>query len=143
MFARKPRRLRGLPINMAAQSGITAADLFIALRRAGELLTQVVEEMEPALERAVAMSAGQLSLMVSEAPAGQHQVVQRTADWAKDVLDPLERLLGLAAAPPYAAAQDEIQKRIIADLKEEITSLRARVNTLKTLVLENQASSPN
>ncbi|MBT18325.1 MAG: hypothetical protein CL889_05075 [Dehalococcoidia bacterium] len=128
---------------MATQPGITAADLFIALKRAGELLTLVVEEMEPALERAVAMSAGQLSLIASEAPSGQHQLVQRTADWAKDVLDPLERLLGLASAPPYAAAQDEIQKRIIADLREEVTSLRARVNTLKARVLENQAKSLN
>ena len=50
---------------------------------------------------------------------------------------------GLASAPPYAAAQDEIQKRIIADLREEDTSLRARVNTLKAMVLENQAKSLN
>ena len=60
---------------MATQPGITAADLFIALKRAGELLTLVVEEMEPALERAVAMSAGQLSLIASEAPSGQHQLL--------------------------------------------------------------------
>lgn len=128
---------------MTTQPGITAADLFLAIRRAGELLTHVVEEMEPALERAAAVSAGQLSLLQSDAPQTQREVAERTAAWAREVLDPLERLLGLAAAPPYLAAQDGVQKRIIRDLREEVASLRERVAMFKGLVLQNQAHSPN
>jgi len=128
---------------MTSQPSMTAADLFGALRKAGELLTHLVEEMEPALERAAAVSAGQLSLLALDSPEGQREVAERTAAWARDVLDPLERLLGYAASPPYLTAQDDIQKRIIRDLREEVASLRERVGMLKRLVLGNQARSPN
>ena len=128
---------------VTTQPTMTAADLFSALRRAGELLTNLVQEMEPALERAAAVSAGQLSLLALDAPEAQREVAERTAAWARDVLDPLERLLGYAASPPYLAAQDDIQKRIIRDLREEVASLRERVGMLRKLVLENQARSPN
>ena len=128
---------------MVTQPSVTAADLLVALKRSGELLTTLVDDLEPSLERAAAVSAGQLSLIDSDAPARQREVAERTAAWAREVLEPLERLLGVAAAPPYLVAQDDIQKRIIRDLREEVSRLRDQVSVLKTVALDGQARSLN
>ena len=128
---------------MTTQPGISVAVLFSAIRRASELLTGVVAVLEPALERAAAVSAGQLSLLDGETTGSQREVTDRIATWASEVLEPLERLLGLASASPYLVAQDDIQKRIIRDLREEVARLHDQVSLLKAVALDGLARSPN
>ncbi len=128
---------------MTTQPGISVAVLFGAIRRASELLTGVVAVLEPALERAAAVSAGQLSLLDGESTGSQREVTGRIAEWASEVLEPLERLLGLASASPYLVAQDDIQKRIIRDLREEVARLHDQVSLLRAVALDGLARSPN
>jgi hypothetical protein len=99
--------------------------------------------LEPALERAAAVSAGQLSLLDGESTGSQREVTGRIAEWASEVLEPLERLLGLASASPYLVAQDDIQKRIIRDLREEVARLHDQVSLLRAVALDGLARSPN
>ncbi len=128
---------------MTAQPSLTAADLFVALKRSGELLTQLASDLEPALERAAAVFAGQLSLLDGESHGTPQEVADQAETRAREVIEPLERLLGLASAPPYLVAQDDIQKRIIRDLREEAASLHDQVSLLRAVALDGHARSAN
>ena len=118
-------------------ASVSAADLFTSIRRAGELLTELSNELEPALERAASVEQGQLALLDRDhQPDGFIPTAARAAKWAAEVLDPLSRLLHLASAPPYFVMQDDIQKRIINDLQEQVRHLQGQVDKLKDLALE-------
>ena len=128
---------------MTTQPGISPTELLEGVRHASELLAHLVEQMEPSLERAAAVHAGQLQMMEHDAPELARDAVERAVAWARAILEPLENLLGLAATPPYLVGQDEIQKRIIRDLQDEVLRLRDEVRRLKAIALEGPTASAN
>ena len=128
---------------MTTRPGVSAAELFGAIRRASALLSDIVAVLEPALEQAAAVSAGQLMLLERTGTAAEREVVEKTAAWAREALKPLEHLLTVASAPPYLVAQDDIQKRALRDLQEEATRLREQIVSLKRLLAQSPPPSPN
>ena len=128
---------------MASQPAISPAVLFAAIRRASELLASVVDSLEPVIAQSAAIASGQLALLNQDGGLPRRELDDRVAAWALEVLGPLERLLGLASAPPYLAAQDDIQKRVIRDLQEEVARLRAHLARLEALATGQAAPSEN
>ena len=128
---------------MTTRPGVSAAELFGAIRRASALLSDIVAVLEPALEQAAAVSAGQLMLLERAGSAAEREVVEKTAAWAREALAPLEHLLAVASAPPYRVAQDDLQKRMLRDLQEEATRLREQVVALKRLLTQSPPRSQN
>ncbi len=128
---------------MASQPAISPAVLFAAIRRASKLLASVVDSLEPVIAQSAAIASGQLALLDKDGDLPQRELDDHLAAWALEVLGPLERLLGLASAPPYLATQDDIQKRVIRDLREEVAKLRAQLARLETLATTQAAPSEN
>ena len=128
---------------MASQPTVSSAVLFAAIRHASKLLASVVDSLEPVIAQSAAIASGQLALLAQDDGLPQRELDDQVAAWALEVLGPLERLLGLASAPPYLAAQDDIQKRVIRDLREEVARLRAQLAGLETLATGQAAPSEN
>jgi hypothetical protein len=108
------------------------------------LLTDLANELEPALERAAALEQGQLALLARDTESDRlSNSAINTARWASEVLDPLSRLLHLASSPPYFVMQDDIQKRIISDLQNQVRDLQLEVDKLKDIAIQQSHPTAN
>ncbi|MBM3940979.1 MAG: hypothetical protein FJ318_08900 [SAR202 cluster bacterium] len=132
----------------------TPDELIRLVREAGEQLTQLATEIERAFAAANAMRRGQLSLIDRSALEPSHGLESRVARWVAEVLEPLERMLTpvedawttlepTAAAPTYLQDQDLIQKRMIRDLRAEVTALRAQCVRLNAMLMQSPPPAVN
>ena len=108
---------------------------------AAERLTSLAKDYEPALSTRASVAQGQLMLMERPESPTPRALLERLGLAASEAIEQLES--ELAARESALDAQDVIQKRIIADLRQQVAVYRTDLESAKTLLLDGLGRSSN
>ncbi len=108
---------------------------------AAERLAALAADYEPALAVRATVVQGQLMLMERPASPTPQVLLERLGLAAGEAIEQLES--ELTARESAADAQDTIQKRIIADLRQRIAAYRTEMEAAKKLLLDGMGQSSN
>ena len=108
---------------------------------AAERLTALAADYEPALAVRATVVQGQLMLMERPESPTPLALLERLGLAAGEAIQQLESELTVRESA--LDAQDLIQKRIIADLRQRITAYRTELEAAKKLLLDGMGQSSN
>ncbi len=108
---------------------------------AAERLTALAADYEPALAVRATVVQGQLMLMERPESPTPQALLERLGLAAGEAIEQLES--ELTARESTIDAQDGIQKRIIADLRQRIGAYRTELEAAKKLLLDGMGQSSN
>ncbi len=108
---------------------------------AAERLTALAADYEPALAVRATVVQGQLMLMERPESPTPQVLLERLGLAAGEAIEQLESELTVREST--LDAQDGIQKRIIADLRQRIGAYRTELETAKKLLLDGMGQSSN
>ena len=108
---------------------------------AAERLTALAADYEPALAVRATVVQGQLMLMERPESPTPQVLLERLGLAASEAIEQLESELTVREST--LDAQDGIQKRIIADLRQRIGAYRTELEAAKKLLLDGMGQSSN
>ena len=108
---------------------------------AAERLTALAADYEPALAVRATVVQGQLMLMERPESPTPRVLLERLGLAAGEAIEQLESELTVREST--LDAQDGIQKRIIADLRQRIGAYRTELEAAKKLLLDGMGQSSN
>ena len=108
---------------------------------AAERLTALAADYEPALAVRATVVQGQLMLMERPESPTPQVLLERLGLAAGEAIEQLESELTVREST--LDAQDGIQKRIIADLRQRIGAYRTELEAAKKLLLDGMGQSSN
>ena len=108
---------------------------------AAERLTAIAADYEPALAVRATVVQGQLMLMERPESPTPQVLLERLSLAAGEAIEQLESELTVREST--LDAQDGIQKRIIADLRQRIGAYRTELEAAKKLLLDGMGQSSN
>ena len=108
---------------------------------AAERLSALAADYEPALTVRATVVQGQLMLMERPESPTPRVLLERLGIAAGEAIEQLESELTVREST--LDAQDGIQKRIIADLRQRISAYRTELEAAKKLLLDGMGQSSN
>ncbi len=108
---------------------------------AAERLAELAKDYEPALAVRATVVQGQLMLMERPESPTPQVLLERLGLAAGEAIEELESELTVRESA--LDAQDVIQKRIIADLRQRIGAYRSELEAAKKLLLDGMGQSSN
>ena len=108
---------------------------------AAERLAELAKDYEPALATRATVVQGQLMLMERPESPTPRALLERLGLAAGEAIEQLESELTVRESA--LDAQDIIQKRIIADLRQQIAAYRNELEAAKQLLLDGMGTSSN